>query len=438
MSRPALQIRGQILICRFKWRGKNQTKDIFEKMTLTLLFDLDDTLLDTNIEAFIPAYFNALSEHMAPYVQPEVMLPSLLSATRLMVESEDPSRTLQNVFEDDFYGRIGVPKGDLVDVLDDFYDNVFPGIESKTEKRPDTVPLIDWAASRGYRIAIATDPLFPWKATYHRLRWAGLDPDQFEIVSSFENFHFSKSHPAYYAEFLGQLGWQDGPVLMVGNDVRRDLVPANRLGLKSYYIDGDSASSPGFEAGRGNLADLRTWLEAADLSKLEPSYNTPDAVLAIMQSTPGVLKTLTKSISPEEWTHEPARDDWAVNEIVCHLRDTEREIHRMQLNLMLSRDEAFLPRPDTSVWARERDYLHEDGSVALQEFTSARLESIGLVKNADEETWSRKARHAIFGPTNFLEILSFMADHDRMHVQQAWNTLKKLNKRRVHSSDGVL
>jgi len=34
-------------------------------MTLTLLLDLDDTLLNTNLEAFVPAYFKALSKHMA-------------------------------------------------------------------------------------------------------------------------------------------------------------------------------------------------------------------------------------------------------------------------------------------------------------------------------------------------------------------------------------
>jgi hypothetical protein len=48
------------------------------------------------------------------------------------------------------------------------------------------------------------------------------------------------------------------------------------------------------------------------------------------------------------------------------------------------------------------------------------------LKNLDGEIWSRRARHAIFGPTDFLEVTGFFADHDRMHVQQAWKTLKQL------------
>lgn len=395
-------------------------------MSLTLLFDLDDTLLDTNMDAFIPAYFQALSKHLFGCVSPDVMLRALMHGTNLMNESYDPTRTLQEIFESDFYPALGITKQELVEVIDDFYDNIFPTIGGHTRQRPDAAPLIEWALSQGFRIAIATDPLFPRKATWHRVRWAGLDPEKLELISTFENFHFTKTHPAYYAEVLGQLGWPEGPVLMVGNDVNRDLLAANRLGLKTYFIDGESASSPGFEAGRGKLADLRPWLESVNLSTLEPSYKSPEAILAIMASTPAVLQSLTLLLNEAQWGHEPARDDWALNEIICHLRDTEREIHQLQLNLMLEREDSFIPRPDTSVWANEREYLSEKGPVALAEFATARLENIGKLKNLGAEIWSRRARHAIFGPTNFLEVTSFLADHDRMHIQQAWKTLKQL------------
>jgi FMN phosphatase YigB (HAD superfamily) len=395
-------------------------------MPLTLLLDLDDTLLDTNLEAFIPAYFQALTQHLESYVLPTVVLRALIHATNLMVESIDPTRTLQEVFEADFYSSLGVPKDQLVAPLNEFYDNVFPSLSVHTRQRPEAKLLIDWAFDCGYRVAIATDPLFPRKATYHRLRWAGLDPERFELVSTFDDFHFSKSHPAYYAEVLGRLGWSEGPVLMVGNDVQRDLFPANQLGVKTYFVDGDAGSDPGFEAGRGKLGELRPWLESIDLSMLEPSYKSREAIQVILLSTPAVLQSLTSSLSEKQWQHEPARDDWAMNEIVCHLRDTENEIHQLQLNLMLEKADAFIPRPDTSVWASEREYLNVNGSQALQEFAAARLATLAKLRGVDESIWSRKARHAIFGPTNFQEVLGFMADHDQMHVQQAWQTLQKL------------
>lgn len=395
-------------------------------MSLTLLFDLDDTLLDTNLAAFVPAYFQALSEYMADHIAPNIMFPALISGLRLMNESEDPARTLQEVFELDFYATLGRAKHEVSHIFEEFYDNVFPTLAQHTHPRPDAVPLIDWALSCGYRVAIATDPFFPRKATNHRLRWAGFDPERFELVSTFEHFHFSKNYPAYYAEVLGQLGWPEGPVLMVGNDVERDLMPAHRLGLKTFFVDGDSSSDPGFTAGRGQLADLRPWLESINLSELEPSFKSPDAVLAIMTSTPAVLRSLSAPLTEEQWRTEPTREDWAMNEIVCHLRDTEREIHQMQLNLLLEREGAFIPRPDSGIWANEREYLNVDGKAALTEFAQARIENLKTLKGLDDEIWSRSARHAIFGPTNFLEVASFMTDHDRLHVQQAWKTIKSV------------
>lgn len=395
-------------------------------MPLTLLLDLDDTLLDTNLDAFVPAYFQALSKHVVDRTPPDVMLRALVSGMNMMNNNEDFTSTLEEVFDSEFYVRLGIEKEELVEVFNDFYENVFPSLSSITKQRIEAASLLEWALSKGYRVAIATDPLFPHKAIHHRIRWAGIDPDHVELISSFENFHFTKTHPAYYAEVLGQLGWPEGPVLMVGNDVDRDLIPANKLGLATYFIDGNSTSSPGFEAGRGKLADLRPWLESVDLSTLEPSFRSRDAVLAILASTPAVLQDLSSSLTKDQWRHEPTREDWAMNEIICHLRDTEQEIHQLQLKLLLEREGAFIPRPDTGIWANEREYLMLDGTTALAEFSTARRDVIAILKAQSEEMWSRKARHAIFGPTSFLEVLSFVADHDRLHIQQAWKTIQSI------------
>jgi hypothetical protein len=162
------------------------------------------------------------------------------------------------------------------------------------------------------------------------------------------------------------------------------------------------------------------------MSTLEPSFKSRDAVMAIMASTPAVLHSLCSILTVQQCRTEPTPEDWAMNEIICHLRDTEREIHQLQLNLMIERESAFIPRPDSSVWANEREYLNVDGMAALSEFADARIGNLKTLKSLSKEIWSRSARHAIFGPTNFLEVTSFMADHDRLHVQQAWKTVKSV------------
>jgi FMN phosphatase YigB (HAD superfamily) len=395
-------------------------------MTLTLLLDLDDTLLNTNLEAFVPAYFQALAGQLAPHIEPTLMFRALVSGTRLMNDSQDFSRTLEQVFADEFYPQLNVSRGTLDPAIENFYDHVFPDLARLTTPKPSAVPFVEWAFSRGYRIAIATDPLLPRKATYHRLRWAGFDPERFELVSTYDHFHFSKTHPAYYAEVLGRMGWPEGPVLMVGNDMERDILPAQRLGLATWHIDEAATSGSASDSGtRGDLESLRTWLERIDLNTLIPSFKSQESVLAILLSTPAALRSLVNGLDEPGWFYRSKPDDWGINQLVCHLRDTEREIHHMQIRLFHEQDEPFIPRPDTSVWASQRDYLQEDGSTALGEFVEARKQTIELLLQISAENWSQNARHAIFGPTNFLEVIAFMADHDRMHVQQAWNLLEK-------------
>ncbi len=404
-------------------------------MNLTLLLDLDDTLLDTNIELFLPAYYKALAGYLRHQVDPAVLLPALMSGIGSMLANEDPSVTLQQVFEADFYPRVAVPKDQLRGAIDDFYSSVFPTLGAATRMRPGARELIDWALSEGHQIALATDPVFPRQATLERVRWAGLDPNQFDLISSYETFHFTKSHPAYFAEFLGRLGWPDRAVLMAGNDVKRDLVPAQTLGLITYHVDGAESGEaarvadvvePASSQMHGDLRTLRSWLSTVQLEPYVPALSDKDAIFAILRATPAVLYGLTADLSPSLWTTEPSREDWAMVELVCHLRDTEREVHHVQINALLAEDVPFVPRPDAAVWAKQRKYLNEDGPAAVRELATARGETLLRLGNAPEAVWSKPARHAIFGPTRFAEVIGFMADHDRMHLQQAWSTLAAL------------
>ena len=76
-------------------------------MSITLLLDLDDTLFDNDVDTFLPAYFAALAEDLCDVVPPEAMLAALRAGVRQMMVSDDPARTLQQVFEAEFYPRLG-------------------------------------------------------------------------------------------------------------------------------------------------------------------------------------------------------------------------------------------------------------------------------------------------------------------------------------------
>ena len=58
-------------------------------------------------------------QHLSRWVKPDVMLPGLHSATQLMMANRDPRRTLQEVFESDFYPKIGMEADHLREATED-------------------------------------------------------------------------------------------------------------------------------------------------------------------------------------------------------------------------------------------------------------------------------------------------------------------------------
>lgn len=394
-------------------------------MTITLLLDLDDTLLETNIQTFGPAYFAALSQTMAAEVAPEKMIPALMGGTQAMMQNTDPALTLRQVFDAYFFPAIGKERDRLQLRIDYFYDEIFPTLERVVGRRSEAVTFVRWAFQAGYRVAIATNPLFPIKAIHHRLRWAGLPPEEypFALISSYETFHFTKENPAYFHEFLAQLGWPEDPVVMVGNDLQMDLLPARRVGLPVFWLRNDY--DPAYaDIPQGSFNALQTWLEKTDPASLMPDFSQPEAILATLRSTPAALLTLTQNLPAEAWNFAPAPGEWCLTEVLCHLRDVEAEVNLPRLEKILAEENPFLPGAVTDVWAQERNYVAQDGFQALADFLSTRRRLLArLLGEADP--WSRPARHAIFGPTTLRELLGFVAEHDRNHVRQAWNLLPK-------------
>ena len=276
--------------------------------------------------------------------------------------------------------------------------------------------------------------MFPRTATLQRLSWAELPADKsdFAVVSTYEDFHFTKPNPAYYAEVLGHIGWPSGPVVMVGDDVERDIAGAQGLCLPTFWLNPKGQAPDicdSMVAGQGSLEELLPWIDEQSEESLTPTYNQPEAVVAILNSTPGVLETLSRDLTLEQWRQRPAEDEWSLVEIVAHLRDTEAEVNLPRLNLVLNEDEPSIIGVETDVWAAERNYIEQDGPEALATFTEVRRKSIDLLAELDDAGWQKLARHSYFGPTALQELVRFIGRHDRLHVQQVHETLGEMGNR---------
>ena len=114
----------------------------------------------------------------------------------------------------------------------------------------------------------------------------------------------------------------------------------------------------------------------------------------------------------------PRPGDWSFGEIICHLRDVDREVHWPRFMSVINDENVFFPAVDTEGWAKECDYANQDVFQAIQDFMEFRTHLLGLIHTVPDERWGQKLRHAIFGPTCPGELLRFIARHDQNHIRQ--------------------
>jgi FMN phosphatase YigB (HAD superfamily) len=227
-----------------------------------VLIDLDGTLIDIDLEKFIKAYVDVLSGRFKDYISRSDFIAHLFGSTSVMVENSDPQKSNSDVFYEDFCKRIGFGKEEILPIIDDFYRNDFPGLSCWGKELPHAAKVIEAARSGNQAVVLATNPIFPPAAVYHRMDWAGLEPGQFELITTMDNMHFCKPNPQYYLEIAEKIGCRPERCLMAGNDTLEDLV-AGEVGMETFLVEDFILERYGVEPVsdyRGSLEDLAIFL----------------------------------------------------------------------------------------------------------------------------------------------------------------------------------
>ena len=204
-------------------------------MITTILFDLDGTLLPMDQDAFLKAYLGGLAKKAAPHgYDPEKLVKYVWAGTGAMVNN-DGSRINEEVFWDTFSALCGRDTRQDKAIFDDFYHNEFQQLQQVCGFDPRAGEAIRQIKAMGYRVALATNPLFPSIATYSRARWAGLNTADFDLITTYENSCHCKPNPDYYRDVMNALGVKPEECVMVGNDVSEDMV-AEKLGIRVFLL----------------------------------------------------------------------------------------------------------------------------------------------------------------------------------------------------------
>ncbi len=200
-----------------------------------ILFDLDGTLLPMDQELFTKAYFKGISERVRPLgYEPEMLISTIWAGTAAMVKN-DGSITNEEAFWRVFTGRYGDASLKDVPAFDEYYTTDFQKVKDVCGYQPMAKEIIQMLKEHGIRIILATNPIFPKVATYSRIRWVGLDPEDFELITTYENSSHCKPNPDYYRDILTAADLTPQECLMVGNDVEEDMT-ASKLGIETFLL----------------------------------------------------------------------------------------------------------------------------------------------------------------------------------------------------------
>lgn len=233
-----------------------------------VLFDLDGTLLDNDMDAFITAFLRRFAPHVSHRVAPEASVQAWMAATQAMLRNTDPGLTNQDVFDLTFYPRIGALRDDLLPSIKAFYATSYRSLRSLTRTKPGARETVEAMLDAGLDAVIATNPIFPATAVQQRLEWAGVADLPFALVTSSENMHAAKPNPRYYHEILDSIRREPDECVMIGDDFINDIQPCLRLGVRTYWVDMTTTTPPSFDpSARGQLHQFYGWLVSAGLIK---------------------------------------------------------------------------------------------------------------------------------------------------------------------------
>lgn len=234
-------------------------------MIKAIFFDLDGTLLPMDLDIFLKNYMGSMAKYLAPCgYDPNVFLKGMWASFDAMMKN-DGSRTNEEIFFEVFSAVTGKNAREAVPTFERFYSEEFDKISSVCGRTPRAKELIDELKKFPTKIVLATSPVYPAVATHARVRWAGLSPDDFHYVTTYENSTYTKPNPKYYRDLAEKLGLAPEECLMIGNDTRDDL-PAREVGMRVFLLTDDLLNRDGIDISsvpQGGYDELIEFLHSA-------------------------------------------------------------------------------------------------------------------------------------------------------------------------------
>lgn len=201
-----------------------------------VLFDLDGTLLEVQMERFIPAYLTELSALFADLVESGRFRTGVRAAIFSLLQPRSVAQSNAEYFLAEVERELGIPAERFRRSFATWAETGLARLRPLVEPLPLAAELVAAAARGGREVVVATNPVFPRAVIEARLAWGGLGNCAFRHVTWAENSRSCKPNPRYFADLLELLELPADACLMVGNDTGHDLA-ASDLGIPTWLVE---------------------------------------------------------------------------------------------------------------------------------------------------------------------------------------------------------
>jgi DinB superfamily len=138
---------------------------------------------------------------------------------------------------------------------------------------------------------------------------------------------------------------------------------------------------------------------------------------SILMETPGHLRRLIGSATPNQLSWKPSPERWSVTQIVAHLVDAEI-VGAWRFRSVLAEDGIRLQAYDQSVWASAFQYENTDAHTSVALFEALRASTLGTLQRVDPSRLEHAGMHDERGRESITHLVRMYAGHDLNHGRQ--------------------
>ena len=205
-------------------------------MIRAIFFDLDGTLLPMDENKFSEIYFGSLAKYLEPHgYDPKQVIKGIWTSAGAMM-TNNSGRYNEEVFWETFNAFNGRECRQDEKIFNEYYKTTFPITKNACGENPYARKIVEFCRENFEFVLLTTNPLFPRIATETRMGYVDLRVEDFDFVTTFENFMYCKPNPKFFIEIMNRFNLKPEEILVIGNHTGEDCACAKACGIQSILL----------------------------------------------------------------------------------------------------------------------------------------------------------------------------------------------------------